>query len=139
MPRRLKASSDTETNPAGPAPSDIYNETMLGWGDYYFFEGHLFAPFQKIYVVKTKDGHYAKLQFVDYVKNGKAICAVKDKDFRGRDRIKNKATTIGKDDGLVRITLRFSYNTEAGSRVLGELPAQAPEARQQPNVSCPRY
>lgn len=131
--------ADTQYNPAGPAPTDTYNENLLRWGDYYFFEGHLFAPYPHVFVVKTKDGHYAKVQFVDYVKEGQAICAVKDKDFRGRDRVKNRATTVSKNDGLVRITLRFSYNTEAGSRVLGEMPAQAPEVRQQPNISCPRY
>lgn len=131
--------ADKRHDPSGPAPTDVYNENLLAWGDYFFLEGHLFAPHPHVFVVKTKAGNYAKLQIIDYVKNGKAICAVREKDFLGRVRVKKRETTVGTTDNLVRLTVRYAYNTVSGDLALGQAPEQAPVQRQQPNASCPNY
>lgn len=131
--------ADTNHDPSGPAPTDVYNENLLKWGDYFFLEGHLFAPYPHVFIVRTKAGNYAKLEIVDYVKNGKAICAVKEKDIIGRVKIKKRETTVGIADNQVRVTVRYVYNTVAGDLFLGKAPEKTPVQRQQPNISCPTY
>lgn len=117
-PSDAEFKEDRLYDPWGPLPEDTYNENLMEWGEYYFTQGHLHEPRPYVFVVETSDGHVAKLQFLDYVKNGLAIRLVEGTDIWGRRKIEHKSVRVGQDDGLVHLSLRLKYNTEAGSRKL---------------------
>jgi hypothetical protein len=101
--------ADRIYDPWGPAPEDTYNEKVMDWFEYFFWKGHLLAPKPYVYFVRTSGGLYAKIQFTDYVKNGKAI-----RDVNG----KKKDLKVAEPDNQVHVTFRVRINDSAGDRAL---------------------
>jgi len=108
--------ADAEYDPSGPAPKGWYNKTLMDWYDYHFFEGHLLSAKPLVYVIRTADGHYAKLQFTDYIKNGQAIRWEESTDFLGRKKWKQVAKKVDDEDNLVHVVIKVVFNTVAGDR-----------------------
>ena len=118
----------------GPTPSDIYNEKINAWGLYNMAD-HSYMPEPNVIVLRTSENMYAKIQLVDYVKNGKTICFKKGRDG-GVSKVK-EPRDVAKygQDGLIHLTVRYVLNTTADDRKLGEA-VENPQPRRQLNASC---
>ena len=106
--------ADSISDPWGPAPKDTYNLKLNDAFDYYMTQGHLFGLQPYVYILKTAEGHFAKIQFIDYIKNGHAIRAIPEKDVLGRVRMKNRNIKVASEDALVHLTYLYKYNTIQG-------------------------
>lgn len=127
-PTREHFTADEVTDPSGPAPEDTYNSVLLGWFEYFMFQGHLLAPRSHVYVVRTFDNHVAKIQMLDYVRDGYAIRArpgrlwgtnqVRVPVCGGNGQFRECAEADRLRDGLIHVVFRSKYNTVAGDLAL---------------------
>lgn len=129
--------ADVETDPDtgfGPTPKDTYNEKLNRWGVYNMMD-HSYMPEPSVIVLRTAEKMYAKIQLVDYVKNGKTICFKNGRDG-GLSKVK-ETRDVAKygQDGMIHLTVRYVINTTPDDRKLGER-VESPKPRGQLNASC---
>lgn len=106
--------SDERFDPPGAAPVDFYNRRLLEWFQYVEIQsGQDYLLFAKpiVFIVQTDDGHFAKVQFLDFIKNGIALRPSTDPNRFRLERVLPS-------DGKIHLKLRYRYNTLAGDTSL---------------------
>lgn len=96
----------------GPAGVDAYNPNLMRWGA-YDPEHHVFVPMNQTFIVKTKEGNYAKLQVFSYTYNGGGYEA----DPKQADGYQWNPK-LNAQDGKVRVVVKTVANLTVGDKRL---------------------